>query len=267
MSINKKITEKEYKSRIDIVVDYILKNLNKDISLQALSGVANYSPYHLQKVFKQVIGITPKQYIIKLKIETSLHLIVIHSHKTIIELSAICGFSSPSVFSRAFKNYFGISPEKIGVLTKRDKIETLKGLYLNTSMNNSIQIQQSFKDLIQLLKTHDIFNVDSKCLGILSPHQGNIYKTFVSVNPNQNVPSKCKGKEIEIKGGKFAVFKVQGDMQETMKAAQYFHHQWLPESGYKIADTVIGYETFFGDPATMSYNKIERELLIPIEPF
>jgi len=254
----------------------------------------------LQKVFKQVIGITPKQYIIKLKIETSLHLIVIHSHKTIIELSAICGFSSPSVFSRAFKNYFGISPEKIGVLTKREKIEilkkinhlpklktgknyestneiefnvritkmeTLKGLYLNTSMNNSIQIQQSFKDLIQLLKTHDIFNVDSKCLGILSPHQGNIYKTFVSVNPNQNVPSKCKGKEIEIKGGKFAVFKVQGDMQETMKAAQYFHHQWLPESGYKIADTVIGYETFFGDPATMSYNKIERELLIPIEPF
>src|SRR3972149_1241739 len=111
MSKNKQVTEKEYKSRIDAVIDYILKNLNNDISLQALSNVANYSPYHLQKIFKQVIGKTPKQYIIKLKIETSLHLIIIHPHKSIIEIATECGFSSPSVFSRAFKNYFGVSPE------------------------------------------------------------------------------------------------------------------------------------------------------------
>ena len=80
------------------------------------------------------------------------------------------------------------------------------------------------------------------------------------------MPSKFKGKEIEIKGGKFAALKVQGDLQETMKAAQFFHHQWLPESGYKIADTVVGYEVFFDGPSTMPYNKLKRELLIPIEP-
>ena len=209
MSKNKQVTEKEYKSRIDAVIDYILKNLNNDISLQALSNVANYSPYHLQKIFKQVIGKTPKQYIIKLKIETSLHLIIIHPHKSIIEIATECGFSSPSVFSRAFKNYFGVSPEKISTLTTKEKveilkkinhlptfkvgknyestndielivritkIETVKGVYLNTPFNDSIQIQQSFKDLMQLVKTHDIFNADSKYFGILSPHQGNIYK-------------------------------------------------------------------------------------------
>lgn len=115
----------EHKRRIDHVVDYIFSNLDGQISLQTLAGVANYSPFHLQKVFKQIIGDSPKQYIIKLRLETAFHLLVIHPQKSIREIAIDSGFSSPAVFSRAMKSYFGHSPEQIRALPHRDKMRLL----------------------------------------------------------------------------------------------------------------------------------------------
>ena len=43
----------DYKRRIDQVIDYIFGHPDTQISLQTLAGVANYSPFHLQKIFNQ----------------------------------------------------------------------------------------------------------------------------------------------------------------------------------------------------------------------
>src|SRR5579872_1851392 len=95
----------ERKRRIGHALDYIFNHLDSPIPLQTLAGVAHYSPFHLQKVFKQLIGDSPKQYIIKLRLETAFHVLIIHPHKPIQEISIDSGFSSPAVFSRAMKSY------------------------------------------------------------------------------------------------------------------------------------------------------------------
>lgn len=41
---------------------YIEENLDEDLSLEKLGAQLNSSPYHLQKVFKKVMGVTPRQY-------------------------------------------------------------------------------------------------------------------------------------------------------------------------------------------------------------
>lgn len=283
-------TEKEYKIRTDAVIDHIVKNLNNNITLDSLSKVANYSPFHLQKVFKQVIGDTPKQYIVKLRLQNALHLIVIHPQKSIFEIAMDCGFSSTAVFSRAIKNYFGISPDKIRSLTPNEgskilkmavpnslptwdkknkmnvrvtKTETIKGVYLIVASNDQSQIQQSFTDIVQLAKAHDIYSKDSKLFGILSPHQHNLYKVFLSVDKKQNISSKFNLTEIQ--AGKFASFKLRGDKHETIKSAHSFFHNWLPDSGYKLAD-IVGFETFIANPTAIPYDKLEREFYMPIEP-
>lgn len=291
-----KTTEKEYKLRIDKVIDYILQNLNNDISLEALSGVANYSPFHLQKIFKQIIGETPKQYIIKLRLETALHLMVIHPHKSIIEVSIDCGFSSPSVFSRAIKHFFGISPEEMRRLSPKEKIKvfrsknpkflapqtelhsgsaiekpiiqikrinTIRGFYLSAVFDDTSKIQQSFKEVIQLANTYDLLSGHTKVYGIVNPHHCNVYRTFVSIPANQSLSNKFN--VTEIKAGKYASFKIRGDKKETLKAAHFFYHKWLPGSGYRIGD-VVGFETFTGSPELTPYNKLERDFYIPIVP-
>src|SRR5579872_1132042 len=118
-------TAADRKRRIDHVVAYIFSNLEGQISLRTLAGVGNYSPFHLQKIFKQIIGDSPKQYIIKLRLETAFHLLIIHPQKSIQEIAADSGFSSPAVFCRAIKRYFGHSPEQIRQLSHRQKMSLL----------------------------------------------------------------------------------------------------------------------------------------------
>ncbi|MES2587921.1 MAG: AraC family transcriptional regulator [Bacteroidota bacterium] len=226
------ITEKDHKKRIERVLDFILKNLNSNISLDKLSEVANYSPFHFQKLFKEAMGETPKQYIIKLRLETALHKMIIHSDKAIQEIAMDCGFSSPAVFSRSVKNLYGMSPEEFRTLSHTNrlnffnnhqkeinsselveihvkKIEARKGVYLLAPFNDSLAIKKSFQELFKQLTIHELeFNL-SKVHGIISPHQGNIYKTFIELDLTKKIPKKFI--HTEIKGGKYACFEVKGD--------------------------------------------------------
>jgi AraC family transcriptional regulator len=289
-----KITEKDYQARINNVIDYILKNLNNDVSLQALSDIANYSPFHLQKIFRRVVGQTPKQYIIQLRLETALHHLVIHPHKSITEVSIDCGFSSPAVFSRAITNFFGISPiqmrllphnEKIKIFKNKNsqfvappseipnslrefkieikKMDSISGIYCLAPFDNVAAIQKSFKEIMKFAAANDIAFSQENVYGILSPHQCNIYKAFISVSKEHKLPNKCN--VTKIKAGKYASFKVIGDKTETLKAAHFFFHKWLPESGYRIAD-IVGFEKFTENPASGPYDFLPREFFIPIEP-
>src|SRR5882724_11410133 len=181
-------TFKEHKKRIETVIDYILKNINNDISLQKLAEVANYSPFHLQKLFKQITGESPKQYVLKVRLETTLLLMIIHPHRSVKEVSIDCGFSSPSAFSRSVKRYFGIPPEEIrgyspqermrlfktkkpktipqteikheNQIQKLDirikKIEAITGIYLIAPCDDPAKIQESFKEIIQTSIANDL---------------------------------------------------------------------------------------------------------------
>ncbi len=295
---NSKTVANDHSKRIDKVLNHILAHFNEDVSLEELARIANYSPFHFQKLFKQEIGQTPKQYIIKLKLETALHLMIIHQRKSLFEISIDCGFSSPAVFSRSFKNYFGISPDEMREMNperrkmirqkknktineidnhllneKSDKnkeikiqvkkINSRKCIYLIAPFGDMIKIQQSFKKLFQLADVNDIPFDQNASGGILSPHQGGYYKAFIEVERSQKIPESINCSEI--KGGKYACFKVTGDLKNTLEASKYFFHDWLPESGYKIAD-IVGFETFSENPNVKSYEKIVREIHVPIEP-
>ena len=101
----------EYQPVVLKVLHYINQNLAGDVSLETLARIANYSPFHFQKIFLEALSETPKQYVIRLRIERSAHFIKIFPHLPINEIACDCGFSSHSIFSRAFKNYYGISAE------------------------------------------------------------------------------------------------------------------------------------------------------------
>lgn len=243
--------DNEQKRRIDHVVHYISDHLDDQVSLETLAGVAHYSPFHLQKVFKQIVGDSPKQYTIKLRLETAFHLLVIHPQKSVQEISVESGFSSPAVFSRAMKRYFGHSPEQIRHLPHSAKMKLLH------------DIQRAFKELTRIAGPRDWLKPRSRMYGILSPHQRNIYKAFLPVN--QEAEGAEKFTFTEIKGGTFAVFTVSGDLKQVNKAAHHFYREWLPDSGYKITG-ITGFETFAENPADTPYCQLEREIYIPIGP-
>lgn len=72
-----------------------------------------YSPNHLRKLFKEETGVTPADYITTRRMDMAAEML--RQYRTRIPVKDIavqCGYKDPYYFSRQFKNYFGVSPQK-----------------------------------------------------------------------------------------------------------------------------------------------------------
>jgi AraC family transcriptional regulator len=99
----------EYISRINNTFDYIESNLEKPMNLEELAAVANFSKFHFNRIFHSIVGETPFQFILRVRIENAATLILTNKKESISEIAQKCGFSDLSIFSRNFRNYFQMS--------------------------------------------------------------------------------------------------------------------------------------------------------------
>jgi AraC family transcriptional regulator len=106
---DKQHIEREYKSRINRAFDYIEANIEKQFTLKEIASVANFSKFHFHRIFQAIIGETPFQFIVRLRLEKAASLLVSNPKETITEIATKCGFTDTSVFSRNFKSHFSKS--------------------------------------------------------------------------------------------------------------------------------------------------------------
>jgi len=105
----KEISKQEYTARINRVMDYIGKNLDKAIDLSVMAEIASFSPYHFHRIFTFVVGETPNNFLSRIKLEKAGQLLQDNQKLAISEVAYQCGFLNVSSFSRAFKTYFGMN--------------------------------------------------------------------------------------------------------------------------------------------------------------
>lgn len=135
----------EYTARINRVIDYIEKNLRSDLSLNSLSKVACFSPFHFHRIFKAAMGETLNHFINRLRLQRAAASLVNNPKKSITEIALDSGFSSSSTFARAFKQYFGISASqwRSGPPDLNSKKCKSKSKNSNTNGNNREELIQS----------------------------------------------------------------------------------------------------------------------------
>ena len=91
------------------VAEYIQANLEVPISLQALGEVAQMSVFHFSRLFKARTGVTPHQYVLKLRISRAKSLLNDPS-RTMADIAAQCGFAHQQHFADAFRRNAGVTP-------------------------------------------------------------------------------------------------------------------------------------------------------------
>jgi AraC-like DNA-binding protein len=96
---------------VQMLQDYIEKNLQNPITLKQLADYSNYSPWHIGHMFKEVAGKSPYEYI-RLRRLTSAALVMRDENKKVIDVALDFVFDSQEGFTRAFTKEFGISPYK-----------------------------------------------------------------------------------------------------------------------------------------------------------
>jgi AraC family transcriptional regulator len=95
--------------RMRRVADYVQANLNATISLQALGDVAQMSVFHFSRLFKARTGVTPHQYVLKLRIARAKSLLN-DSSQTMTDIAAQCGFAHQQHFADVFRRNAGVTP-------------------------------------------------------------------------------------------------------------------------------------------------------------
>ncbi len=93
--------------------DYINNNYNKDINLSFMSNKFNLSYSYFSRIFKMYAGVSFTQYLLKVRMEKAKELLVTSPNLKIKEVALMVGYDYDNVqnFTRAFKKYFGRSPQ------------------------------------------------------------------------------------------------------------------------------------------------------------
>ncbi len=97
---------------LEQATDYINDNLSQKLTLTEIAGVVNLSPYHLARLFKATIGLSPHQYVIHQRVERAKTLLV-GADLSIVDVAGAVGFANQSHLAFHVRRLLGVSPKAL----------------------------------------------------------------------------------------------------------------------------------------------------------
>ena len=98
-----------YKIYVNQAVDYIQRNFKNNIRINDLAGYIGIDRSYLTNIFKNVMNVSPQEYLLKYRMEKA-EMLLKNSDNKINTVAALVGYSDPLSFSKMFKKCKGVSP-------------------------------------------------------------------------------------------------------------------------------------------------------------
>lgn len=237
------------------MVNYIEDNLLEDIDYKKLSKIVGVSNYTLQGIFIFLTGISISEYIRKRRLSRAYEELKTSNIK-IIDLAIKYNYNSPISFSRAFKQYFNLTPTECRQSHDTYKLFPVMKFqntnYYNHDINYEIKeidekilycfkVTSNYHDdlLFKIRKLYDYLEqegIHSKLNEIgmygISKEENDEYQYYVGSEMNLDDTEK-----IIIEKGKYAVFEVGSREQEDIvKVYDFVYNVWLKSTDYILLD-------------------------------
>lgn len=103
-----------YSGYIYSVLNFVEEHYKEDIGSPEMAEAAGLSTDYLTKKFREVMAMTPSEYLRRFRVARSMDLLS-ESDMSVSEIAAECGFGDISVYSRIFKQVVGLSPAKFRI--------------------------------------------------------------------------------------------------------------------------------------------------------
>lgn len=204
--MNSDKTSTVYKSVTNRAKEFIEHHWRDNLTLEQIASHVSTSPFHFQRIFKEQTGETPKEYLIRIRLENAIQRIYVDRHLTVFDVALECGFSSQAAFARAFRQKFGVSATefrnlsfsevaKLAVgwgpsvqkifqrfLTRKlssketdklrksitlKRIEPVMLIYQTTTMISEEHLGEEFRKLADRAEAYDLEIDMSQCFGVM----------------------------------------------------------------------------------------------------
>jgi len=96
-------------ARVTDVIRHIETSADERHSIAALAREAGMSAYHFLRIFRQVVGMTPHQYVLRTRMHRAA-MMLRRSNRMISEIALEAGFEDLSTFNRRFRRVMGVTP-------------------------------------------------------------------------------------------------------------------------------------------------------------
>lgn len=290
-----------YISNIQKILNHIDDNLDKDLSVDILAEIANFSPYHFCRIFQWYVGYPVMKYVRIRRLEYVAS--EFSTGKKIIDIAMRYGFETYSGFAKAFKRHYGIAPEKYRIHNNIALPILSNLIHMNSYSIGGVILNPKFitHDTIKLvgyeLKTTTIEGENSKeipafwqaCIAdgrLKKLHHAGFVKNHIeygacfSIDPETGGYSYVIGVEAEenvvitddfstftLPPATYAVFSTppakKADFTKSIQGTwQYIMNDWFPNSGYEYAPNCVDFEYF--DRKNMSVNENVCDIYIPV---
>lgn len=150
--------QEEYIRRIHKVQDYIQHNLGRSLSIEELASTAGFSKYHFSRIFQGMLHEPLAHYVNRIRMENALFLLAHRADKNMTDIAYELGYTDSAVFSRAFKNYYGVSPREY----RKEYSKNCKESFLLSEYNKDTAKKEWTDDLFPVKGKITIVNLEEK---------------------------------------------------------------------------------------------------------
>jgi len=98
-------------SQLRHVMEFVTANIHTDIRLAQLAAELSTTPFHFARLFRNSLGTSPYQYVLDQRLRAGQALLK-SSSNSVQAVAGLTGWKSPANFVRAFRQRYGITPER-----------------------------------------------------------------------------------------------------------------------------------------------------------
>lgn len=250
-------TKQSYQERILKVLLYIQNNLDNPLTLEELSAIAFFSPFHFHRIFTAHTNESIKSYIRRLRLERAKRDLSF-TDLSITQISERAGYDTQQSFHRAFKEAYHDTPKHYrnyavdlikqassshatipSVTVKR--IAPIKVAFVRHT-GSYANVLPAWHELIEAVGLNYFTQESTLKISIAhdAPDDDNEdklrYDACVSIQNSEQIKPSGKIGIQTLSGGKHAIIRHHGSLKDIEKTYIALFGAWLPQSGYEPAD-------------------------------
>ena len=239
---------------------FVESHTRDPITLEQIAQACKVSPFHLTRAFAATTGLSLIRYVRGRRLSDAARLLA-QGADNILVVALDAGYGSHEAFTRAFRDQFGLTPDRVRAQGHLDNIQLVEAMAMNVTSEVELAAPRMETSEPLLLAGLVERHACNSPLGIpaqwqrFGPYIGRIpgqvgnaaygaiynfdsdsnfdYMCCVKINGSSGLPAGFE--TIHVPAQKYVVFRHSGHVAGIRATMAAIWNQWFPESGYQAA--------------------------------